>query len=99
MADLRGDRMRLRDGQLRIDRDIELGVKAVPEPACPHLGDLLHRPQVRDVLGMQEPHDALVSRDDRAREYRDDNGYAGQILDATVSESEPFARSLARKPE
>jgi hypothetical protein len=42
VADLGRDRMRLRDRQLRMDGDIQFGMQAVPEPARPHLGDLLH---------------------------------------------------------
>jgi hypothetical protein len=33
MADLGRDRMRLRDRQGRIDRDVQFGMQAVPEPA------------------------------------------------------------------
>jgi len=42
MADLRRDCMRLRNRQLGIDRDVQFGMQAVPEPTRAHLGDLLH---------------------------------------------------------
>src|SRR5262249_18998665 len=82
---------------LAADADAENRDRFVAKEADDRGGD--HRPQVRDLLGMQEPRDALVSRDDGARENRDDNGYTGQILDAAVPEREPLARPLARKPE
>ena len=37
VADLGRDRVRLCDRQLGIDRDIQLGMQAVPEPARAHL--------------------------------------------------------------
>ena len=39
VADLGRDRMGLRNRQLRIDRDIQFGVQAMPEPARANLGD------------------------------------------------------------
>jgi len=47
VADLGRDRVGLRDRQLRIDRDIQFGVQAVPEPARANLGDLLHLRHMR----------------------------------------------------
>src|SRR6266498_1999081 len=54
---------------------------------------------MRYVMGMQEPLDTLIPRDDCARENRKHDGYAGQVLDAAIAKGEPFARLLARKPE
>jgi len=36
-----GNRVRLRNRQLRIDCNIHLGMQAMAEPACPDLGDML----------------------------------------------------------
>jgi len=58
-----------------------------------------HRPQVRYLLRVQEPLDALVSRDDGARENRQHDGNAGQVLDAPIAEGEAGARLLAGEPE
>src|SRR5262245_39294574 len=40
VAHLGGDLVGLRDGQPRLDGDVELGVQAMPEPARPHLRHL-----------------------------------------------------------
>ena len=48
---------------------------------------------------MQEPLDALVAGDDGARENREHDGHAGQVLDASIAEGEALARLLAGKPE
>jgi len=48
---------------------------------------------------MQEPLDALISRDDRARENREHDRDPCQVLDAAIAEREALARRLARKPE
>src|SRR3954453_9405470 len=58
-----------------------------------------HGAHVRYILGMQEPLDALISRDDRARENREHDRDPGQDLDAHIAEREALARRLARKPE
>ena len=42
VTDFRRDRMRLCDRQRGIDRDVEFGMQAVPEPTRAHLGDLPH---------------------------------------------------------
>ena len=47
VADLGRDRMGLRNRQFRIDRDIQFGVQAMPEPARANLGDLLHLRHMR----------------------------------------------------
>ena len=48
---------------------------------------------------MQKPLDALISRDDRARENREHDRDPCQVLDAPIAEREALARRLARKPE
>ena len=46
-----------------------------------------HRPQIRNVLRMQEPLDALVTGDDGARQNREHDGHARQVLDAAIAEA------------
>ena len=58
-----------------------------------------HRAQIGYVLGMQEPIDALIPGDDRARENRQYDGDPGQVLDAPITEGKASARLLAREPE
>src|SRR4051794_32085949 len=58
-----------------------------------------HRPQIGYPLGMQEPLDALISRDARARENRYDDRDPRQVLDASIAESKASAWLLACEPE
>ena len=54
---------------------------------------------MRDVLRVQQPLDALITRDERAGENSQHDCDTGQILDPAIAESEALARLLAGQPE
>src|SRR6185312_9629699 len=57
------------------------------------------RPELRDVLRMEEALNRLITCDDSADENCQHDGNAGKILDAAIAEGEPFARSALAEHE
>ena len=58
-----------------------------------------HRPEERDLPGIDESLDGLEARHQRARQYQPDDHHAREILHAPVTVGEPLCRPPAREPE